>query len=234
MRMASDGQGDRADDGREDAARLAHVHGIGGQELEAQDGQAAAQDEDDDEDEHADRDQGQGPQPDADGLLLEAGAEALHGCFLRLADVALAIVFRIMMMTNRTTPVANRASPVLAGGVAHLQGDVRGQRPDRGQERAGHFGGVAGDHDDGHGLADGPAHAQDDAGDDARAGGREEDHLDRLPAGRAEGDRALAVGRRHGLERVDGDGDDRRQDHDAEDDRRPPGPTGPGRRRSRG
>ncbi len=84
--------------------------GIGGQELEAQDGQAAAQDEGDDEEQHADRDQGQGPQNDPGGLLLDAGAQALHGCFLRLAEVALAMVLRTMMMTNSTTPVAKRAS----------------------------------------------------------------------------------------------------------------------------
>ncbi len=104
------GQGDRPDDGREDAAPLAHVHGIGRQELEAEDGQAPAEDEGDDEDQDGHRNDRHGPEHDPGRSLFDAGAEPLHGCFLRLAEVALAMVLRIMMMTNRTTPVANRAS----------------------------------------------------------------------------------------------------------------------------
>ena len=54
-------------------------------------------------------------------------------------------------------------------------------------------GGVAGDHHDGHGLADDPADAEHDRGDDAGQARRDDDPVERLPVGGAEGQGALLV-----------------------------------------
>ena len=56
-----------------------------------------------------------------------------------------------------------------AGGIGHLTGHCGGQEPDAGEEGR-HVGHIAGHHDDGHGLADGAADAQHDAGGNAAFG----------------------------------------------------------------
>ncbi len=86
-------------------------------------------------------------------------------------------------MMNSTMPVANRASRWRPGGVAQLQGDVAGQGAHRVQDRGGHLQGVARHHDHRHGLADGPAHPQDDRGDDAGRGRGQHHPAHRLPVG---------------------------------------------------
>ena len=60
-------------------------------------------------------------------------------------------------------------------------------------EQARHIGHVAGHHDDGHGLADGPAHAQDDGGGHAAAGGGNGHAEDRLQMGGTQGQGGLLI-----------------------------------------
>ena len=79
-------------------------------------------------------------------------------------------------------------------------------------EQARHIRHVAGHHDDGHGLADGPAHAQDDGGGHAAAGGGNGHAEDRLQVGGTQGQGGLLIVR---------NADDGGQDHDRQDqDRR--------------
>ena len=88
------------------------------------------------------------------------------------------------------------------------------------------------DDDERRGLADRPGHRQDDAGHDARRRRRQDGPADHLPAARAERVGALALGLRHGLERLDAGDDDERQDDQGEGRARPR--TGPVRDRAAG
>ena len=103
-----------------------------------------------------------------------------------------------------------------AGGVAHLDDDVRGHGADALEHIAGQARLVACDHDDRHSLADGAADAEDNACEHAGFRRREHDREDRALVTRAHGDRALIVGGRYRAQRGLGDADDGRQDHDAE------------------
>ncbi len=83
-----------------------------GQEGKAQDRQPAAEDEDDDEQKDEDRNQSHAPQQGLDQPLLQPRVET-HQPFFPLAlleELTLARVLRTMMMMNRMTPVAKRAS----------------------------------------------------------------------------------------------------------------------------
>ena len=107
--------------------------------------------------------------------------------------------------------------PLQAGGVGHLARHGCGEKAHAFKQRR-HVRRVARDHHDGHGLADGPADAEHDGGRDAalgRRGRHAEPGLDRC---RAEGQRRVFILLRHGVERVDGDLDDGRQDHDGKND----------------
>src|SRR5665648_301915 len=118
--------------------------------------------------------------------------------------------------------------PVAAGGVTQLQGDIAGQGAHRVQNRSRDLEGVASHHDHRHGLPDGPAHPENNCGNDA-GGGRGQHHpANRLPAGGPQGQRAVPIEVRHRGEGVDGDADDRGENHDAQNDgrgqQRQPGP----------
>src|SRR5699024_5033565 len=79
------------------------------------------------------------------------------------------------------------------GGVVHLGGDGGGEEAHGGKQAAGHVGHVAGDHDDGHGLADGTAHAQHDGGGHTGTGGGERDPEDGLGVGGAQSQGGLLI-----------------------------------------
>ena len=176
----------------------AHVDGIAGQERQVEDRQALAQDEDDDEQQHDRRVTAVTQHEDAPGprSARAVGADAHAFSPSAAADVALAIVFRIMMMTNSTTPVAKRAWRCSPRRVAHLQGDVGGQRA-HGVERSSRGSATALPATMITAMVSPTARPMPRmiAATMPERAALQHDHVGRLPARGAQGDRALPVSR---------------------------------------
>ena len=102
------------------------------------------------------------------------------------------------------------------GRVAHLQHDVGGHGAHALEYALGNDGLIAGHHDDGHGLADGAAHAQHDAGHDAGDGSGNDNAEHRALVIGTQRQRTLVVLLGHGIECALRNGDDGGQDHDAQ------------------
>src|SRR5215831_679486 len=71
---------------------------------------------------------------------------------------------------------------VIAQRIGHLQGDIRGERPNRIEQARGCLHHVATDHENGHGFADGPASFEDHASEESRFRGGKDHSAHRSPA----------------------------------------------------
>src|SRR5699024_4729953 len=105
------------------------------------------------------------------------------------------------------------------GGIAHLDDDVGGHGAQTLEQALGHPGLVAGDHNHGHGLADGAADAQDHGGEHTALGGGQHGEKDAALMGGAQGQAALVVAVGHGVQAGLAHRNDGGQDHDAQQHR---------------
>ena len=88
------------------------------------------------------------------------------------------------------------------------------------EKRIVHFRGVADDHGDGHGFAEGPAQAENDSAHNADARVAQDAHADHLPARGAEGQHGFPLGVGHGGHHFASKRGDDGQNHDGENDAR--------------
>ncbi len=98
--------------------------------------------------------------------------------------------------------------------------EVQRQRPRRVEDGRGHAQGAAGGEHHGGGLADAPPDARTMPVPMPGRADRQDDAGDHLPAGAAQAEADLAVGARHGPDRLLARADDRRQDHERQRQRR--------------
>src|SRR5208283_2447126 len=109
---------------------------------------------------------------------------------------------------------------LLGAGLGEVIGQQGGQGVGGGKERDADPVGVADEHGQRHGLAQGAAESQDDAAEDAAGGGGQDDGENGLPTGGAETVGGHAQFGRHGGERIAADGGDGGQNHDGQYDDR--------------
>ena len=210
----------------QDADGIVDIAGLGGQQLPGDEGDAPVEDIADDQHQQGAGEEAakvqQRPQaPVIEPAPAERGYGDLHGGQLLLFPFDEHVEEHVDQHDEQEQHQADGEQGVAVerahGGVGHLRGDGGGQKPHR-RQQARHIGHVAGHHDDGHGLADGPADAQHDGGGDAAAGGGHADPKHRLDVGGPQGQGRLLILPGHGLQGRLRHGDDGGQDHHGQHD----------------